>query len=47
MQTFTIILLGLIAIKSIIGFHFPWEKCDCCGKKYREHKTEEDYNGIC
>lgn len=27
-----------VAIKAIIGFHWPWEKCDCCGKKYKNHK---------
>lgn len=35
------ITIGLIVIKAMIGFHFPWERCECCGKKYREHKKEE------
>jgi len=34
-----IVTLILIASKSIIGYHFPWEKCECCGKKYRDHKV--------
>jgi hypothetical protein len=24
--------------KTIMGFHFPWETCECCGKKYKDHK---------
>lgn len=31
-----IIFLGWF--KHIIGFHFSWETCQCCGKKYRDHK---------
>ena len=32
------ILIGIVALKAIMGFHFPWEKCSCCGKKYRDHR---------
>jgi len=33
-------VLYAVAIKSILGLHFPWERCKCCGKKYGEHKNE-------
>ena len=33
-------VLILVALKAIIGFHWPWERCECCGKKYRDHKKE-------
>lgn len=31
------IVTWLVAIKSIIGVHWPWERCDCCGRRYSEH----------
>ncbi len=34
------ILIGLVALKSILGYRFPWEKCGCCGKKIKDHKNE-------
>ena len=30
-------LMYIIAIKTILGLHFSWEKCSCCGKRYGEH----------
>ncbi len=30
--------IWFLALKTMIGFRFPWEKCRCCGKKIREHK---------
>lgn len=30
-------MLALLALKAMIGYHFPWETCPCCGKKYSEH----------
>ena len=43
----------MVAFKALVGFHFPWEKCQCCGHKWRDHiktrgvvssiKTEEEY----
>lgn len=39
-------LLLAMFFKTITGFHFPWEKCDCCGKKFREHKKVTDNYGI-
>lgn len=36
-KTLLQILLYSLAIKSILGVHFPWEKCQCCGKKWSEH----------
>jgi len=35
------ILICFCALKAITGIHFPWEKCSCCGKKYKEHKSGE------
>lgn len=31
------ISIVLVWLKAIIGFHFPWEKCKCCGKKFKNH----------
>ena len=31
-------LLWVTYMKAVLGYHFPWEKCPCCGKKYSEHK---------
>ena len=36
------VVLYTIAIKSITGFHFPWEKCPCCGKNYRKHGRKNE-----
>lgn len=33
-------LLVVIGIKSIIGYHFPWERCECCGKQWKHHDPE-------
>ncbi len=33
--------MGLLCIKTVIGYRFPWEKCICCGKKVRDHKKEK------
>jgi len=30
----------LLVCKTLIGYHFPWEKCDCCKKKWADHKAE-------
>lgn len=35
------ISLYTVAFKSIVGLRFPWEKCQCCGKKWSEHKEKE------
>ena len=32
------ILFAITGLKAIIGFHFPWERCPCCGKKFKNHK---------
>lgn len=40
MHIIMIILIGICGWKAIMGFHFPWEKCPCCGKKYRDHKSD-------
>ena len=29
-------------LKSITGYHFPWEICSCCGKKYKNHVNTQD-----
>ncbi len=33
-------VLVALAVKTIYGYHFPWETCPCCGKKYREHNRD-------
>ena len=33
----TKIMVCLVAFKAMVGFHFGWEKCDCCNKKYKEY----------
>ena len=38
MHEITIGMLMLVGFKSILGFRFPWETSNCCGKKIREHK---------
>lgn len=35
------IMIALIAIKAITGIHWPWEKCDCCGRKWRDINKEK------
>jgi len=30
----------LVVAKAMMGYHFPWEKCSCCGKKFRDHKKD-------
>lgn len=38
----TVIVLNAVIyiswIKHLMGYHWPWEKCLCCGKRYSEHK---------
>lgn len=41
MNKIVLICLILVAIKSILGWHWPWEKCSCCGKKWSEHRRIE------
>lgn len=36
-QWATWFLVCAVWLKSITGFHFPWEKCKCCDKPYKEH----------
>ncbi len=36
-KNITLIVMIAICIKAIMGVHFPWEKCGCCGKKYGDH----------
>ena len=38
LRWFCWISISLCATKAIMGFHFPWEICSCCKRKYREHK---------
>jgi len=35
------ICIYLIALKAIIGIHWPWEKCVCCGRKWKDIHKEE------
>ena len=41
------VLVSLCAIKAILGFHFPWEKCPCCGKKYPDCKSDKNFINYC
>ena len=48
-KTITYAVHGVVwalALKTMIGFRFPWEKCICCGKKIREH-TKGKVMGRC
>ena len=40
LRAITTTLLILCGLKSIIGWHFPWERCECCGKKWKNHERE-------
>jgi hypothetical protein len=40
MSKIVLILLVVCGMKAIIGLHWPWEKCPCCGGKFKEHKHE-------
>jgi hypothetical protein len=31
------VTIYIVAIKAIIGFHFPWERCKCCGMRIDQH----------
>jgi len=42
MAYITIGMLCLCGLKSIFGFHWPWEKCPCCGRKWSEIYKEQD-----
>lgn len=37
MNTVLVVALMICGVKAVMGFHFPWEKCSCCGKKYGDH----------
>lgn len=37
MAELAVAMLLLVAAKALLGFHFPWEKCECCGQTYRDH----------
>ncbi len=38
------VMLILLSVKTIMGIHWPWEKCDCCGKKWSEIRKERREN---
>ena len=38
-------IISLVFGKTVMGYHFPWEKCECCGKKWREHKKQTPGGG--
>jgi hypothetical protein len=42
LRTIAFVLMACVAIKTVVGLHFPWEKCECCGKKWKEHKTKSE-----
>ena len=35
---FVIWMMAACGVKAILGVHWPWERCSCCGKKYSEHE---------
>lgn len=40
MAVMSMVMLGtvlLCGIKSILGFRWGWEKCECCGKPWKDH----------
>ena len=37
MNIIVLILVCAVALKAMLGIHWPWEKCECCGKKWKEH----------
>lgn len=40
LQDITLILMLFVAVKAITGYHWPWEVCQCCKKRYSEHKEQ-------
>ena len=40
-QTISLIFLVVLALKTIIGIHLPWERCDCCGEKWRDIRKQK------
>ena len=34
------VVVSISFVKNLLGFHFHWEVCQCCGKKYGEHTHE-------
>jgi len=39
-------LFSLVGIKASLGIHFPWEKCECCGKRWGDHKRPALYQKL-
>lgn len=40
LEIICLILFMSVAFKTIIGIHWPWEKCQCCGKRWSEIRKE-------
>ena len=40
MEISILLLLWAIAVKAILGLHWPWERCGCCGKTWGGHKKQ-------
>lgn len=36
------VVVYAVFVKTIMGLHFPWERCSCCGKKFNEHKPNKE-----
>lgn len=32
-----VVLLAAIAFKAVMGIRLPWERCPCCGRRWRDH----------
>ena len=41
-----LILLAACGVKAILGFHFPWEKCSCCNKRWGDHHCRRKVKSI-
>ena len=35
------LMICLVCLKSIIGLHWPWEKCECCDRTWKDIRKEK------
>lgn len=42
MQMILLWLFGILSLKTILGFRFPWEICACCKKRMGDHAGSGD-----
>ena len=41
MRVVVYVVLCGVFLKTITGFHFPWEICECCDRKWRDIQKEK------